>query len=123
MNVFCFFDLDLKISFLSSSSVCTRIGNQVTPFLKTLGLKNATELAACNKVSGASYEGKGSRKSVVVLKVTNNADTKKRIQFVFNDDERLPSKDVQSPQLFFLFHFFFSFLDCLLISLLLCSYC
>jgi len=30
----------------------------------------------------------------MVLKVTNSPDTKKRIQFVFNDDERLPSKDL-----------------------------
>jgi len=45
-------------------------------------------------VSGDSYEGKGARKSVVVLKISNSPDTKKRIQFVFNDDERLPSKEL-----------------------------
>ena len=70
------------------------MGNQVALFLKLLGLKNANELAACDKVAGETTEGKGTRKSVIVLKVTNAADSRKRIQFVFNDDERLPSKEL-----------------------------
>jgi len=71
------------------------IGKTVAPFLRQLGLKTSTDLAPYNDVQ-AIQDGKGSRKSIMILKISDHSNPKKRIEVVFNDDERLPSKEVSN---------------------------